>query len=347
MKLVLNKLVYYINREKAKKKIILENSLNLVPGEYIFSSNRKYVYLNDKKIEEKSKWLLENDPLHNEGKAILKILNFLINKNFEIKKEKCDFRGSIYFFSANHERDRIFDVDNLKVKIIFKNSEEIEKYVEIYNKFVPFFNQPLLLSFDLQTITEELVLFDDNWSLNSGIITQIIDDFIKYYKNVENQDIARIKLMNLFKKLKKDEELDFFKENINHNLLCNEVKTIDGHGDLRKNNILYNSENNKIYYIDWEFSGKYSLNYDLFFLMYHEATYNNNYFLINKYVNGDFDEKFSSIYNMFDENFDQSLRKHYLVAFMLEHYLKKANCNLKMIQRYRNILEKIYGGNHK
>ena len=56
MKLVLNKLVYYINREKAKKKIILENSLNLVPGEYIFSSNRKYVYLNDKKIEEKSKY---------------------------------------------------------------------------------------------------------------------------------------------------------------------------------------------------------------------------------------------------------------------------------------------------
>lgn len=347
MKLVLNKLVYYVNREKEKKRTILENSHNMLNGEYIFSSNKKYVYLNDEKVKSKSKWLIENDPLHHENKLILKIVNLFINKNFVIKKVKCQFKGSIYFFSANHERDRIFDVDSFKVKVLFKNSEDLEKYIENYNKFVLFFNQPELLSFDSETITEELVSFDDSWRLNSEIITQIIDDFIRYYKVVDKNDIDRVLLKTLFKKLKNDRELDFFKENINHEFLSNEIITIDGHGDLRKNNILYNSENKKTYYIDWEFSKRYSLNYDLFFLMYHEATYNNNYFLINKYAKGDFDEKFSCIYNMFDENFDQSLRKQYLVAFMLEHYLKKSNCNLKIIERYKNILENIFENNQK
>lgn len=338
---LVNKLKKYIVKEIPKKQMVLLNSRNLLPGEYKFDKNRRFVYLKNNNLKGKAKWLLGNDPLLKNAKKYLVLLNILSNMNFRVLKDEYDFAGTIYFFTSDHKRDKIFDLENLKVKTLFLNNYEKEEYIRIYKKFSLYFKQPKIIEYDSKTITEELIDFDDKWEMESSVLTKIINDYINYYKSIENTYIKLEKNRYILRNLKSDEEINFFTTNISNKIINDDIITVDTHGDLRKNNILYQSDKKNIYYIDWELSNKYSLLYDLFFLMYHEALYNNNDFLIKQYMDGEFDSMLVDIYNIFDIEFDITLKKSYLCISMLEHYAKKVNYNKIYIERYQQLLKKI------
>ena len=76
---MISKLSKYLNKQKVKRLRILNNSNNLIAGEYIFSKNRRYAYLNKKIVENKAKSLLDNDPLLNNKRICIEILNYFIS----------------------------------------------------------------------------------------------------------------------------------------------------------------------------------------------------------------------------------------------------------------------------
>lgn len=337
------KLVDYIKRENQKKLKVLKRSKELSPGEYRFHESRKFAYLNNERTENNAKWLLENDPLMRKPKKLSSIKHHLISSKVFVAhggEGKRHFHGTIHFFTKNHKQDRVFDVENLKVKAFFSDKQDKEEYVNTYNRFSPYFRQPQIIESTSSTVTEELIAFDEEWELNPSILRVIFDDYIKYYSEAGKTDSEEISFSSFLTKLQRDEEVNFFKSSIDPELLNTEFTTIDGHGDLRKNNLLYQKEHDHLYYIDWEFSRKYSLIYDIFFLMYHEALLNNNDSLLNAYKEGKFDSQLTTVFSLFDKTYDPALKKSYLGLFALEHYVKKVNCNGKFIQRYKQLLEK-------
>lgn len=341
---MIKKLVDYTKREKQKKERLIEQSNELSSGDYRFHESRKFAYLNNKRTKNHATWLLGNDPLMRKSKKLSSIKHHLVSSKAFVpdsSEAEVQFNGTIYFFTKHHKQDRIFDVESSKVKVLFSDEQDKDEYVNTYNTFSPYFKQPQIIEQSASTVTEELISFDERWDLQPSILVQIFDDYIQYYSHENNAASEDISYKDFLKDLKGEQELTFFESNIDQTLLKSTFPTINGHGDLRKNNLLYQSEEDKLYYIDWEFSRNYSLFYDIFFLMYHEALYNDNESLLDAYKKGEFDSQLTTMFSLFGQTYNPAMKKSYLCLFALEHYIKKVNCSEKFIQRYQNLLEKI------
>src|SRR5699024_1918983 len=110
-----------------------------------------------------------------------------------------------------------------------------------------------------------------------------------------NNEFQLLSINKLMDKVEHYDYKDLFYRNIWEELLELKFPFVKGHGDLRKANILLSNKNNKIYYIDWELSQPFIIFYDLFFLMYHEAVYSQNYLILDDYFKGRYDNYLHNI----------------------------------------------------
>lgn len=330
------------------RKKLLQNSFYLKEGTYKYNDSLKYIFLIERKTEERIFSLFENDPLSKRRKKSQ--LNKLIQLVTRIKirnKEKSPFKGSIYFLTKDNKEDKIFDLENDRILTIYNSQSHLIKDIKVYNYFKNHFNIPPKKILDKKKIIEPLVPFQDHWSIVEErlIIENLISKYTSYYssKNFHNNNIITYKkMLNL---IHKTEDKTFFLRNIlKYSEKIDELEILKfplmrQHGDLRKNNILYNSSRNEIHIIDWEFSNYYLPFYDIFFLMYHEAVLNDNAVLISSFMQGEFDELFISLFKTCGLNYDEDKKAEYLHLFCVEHFIKKVKQNSKIKKNYSKLFD--------
>lgn len=339
-----NKLFKLIKQTKNNRINFNKNSKYLSNGNYSYSNSLKYLYLNSVDTLDELINILENDPINT-----VSIKSSVFKKIFlprqilimdKLNEKSNQFIGSIYLFSLENKEDKIFDLENEKVMSILTYESDYNNKLKTYDFFKEYFTIPKIVSFEKKIIVEEFIPSKDIWSLEdrNSIMENLLFRYLKYFEKNKTYNEIIYKNANYLLNLTKTEEAKgFFKKTMSKQIMATEFPTIRLHGDLRKNNILLDSKKEGIYIIDWENTANYFIFYDLFFLMYHEAIYNNNYTIIKKYALGEYDKCFESIFAIYNLKYDKDKKVEYFNVFLLEHYIKKVNQNSLILNKYNEI----------
>lgn len=343
----LNRCIYnYIYKKKTEKRKIKKNSINLYNGEYVYNNALNCVFLNNKITKQHVDVFINNDPFN-----VFNIKNYLIKKALfnesividDLQNEKSDFIGTIYFFSKNNNDDKIFDLNNNRVKLLYSDSSKCQKKIDTYNHFKEYFNLPKILKYDTKSLIEELINFKNAWTTADlvFIVEEIFSKYVDYFSRCGKEDVDYLKPNLLLDKIHEDKYYNFFRNNITEELLNLEFPTFKLHGDLRRNNILFEIGNKKVYLIDWEFTANYFMFYDVFFFMYHEARFNGNTKILLDYFAGTYDRYFFQISSVFNFKYDERKKSQYFNIFFLEHFVKKAKYSPSAYNYYNYVISKL------
>lgn len=324
-----------MKKEKLKRVNIKKNSKFLKSGEYIIHDSRKFAYLKNYANNQTSIKILGDDQLISKKSLMKRLFIKFMKSSISIRNSKKIFKGTIYFFTRNHLKDRIFDMESQQVKILFDDWEEKERYLSNYTFFGDYFKQPAIIKEGDIYLIEELVDAEDQFQLTNKVYQSILSDFNHYYEQTEKVTDP-ISSSLLLDELRHGEDVSFFDSVLDNELKTSSKHVVKGHGDLRKENILISKSSGDIFYIDWDFTEQYTHHYDLFFLIYFQAKYA-DYALLDQYLKGEFDQYFIEGFSIFNENFDIEKRSHYIYEFMLEHYSRKVDQDPEVFAYYKSI----------
>lgn len=314
----------------AKKARIRELSIYLENGLYTFDKNFKSVFNTAKTTH----------PMINNLKNTKKGIQF----SLKIEEPQLKyFNGNILRFCINGDI-KIFSDD--KVLIICANKESYQRKIENYTHFSSFFRIPALIKQDAENniLTEEFISFLNNTDNDEAFIFQAIyNDYCSYFNHlILNSKIDYLSLNSLLETSSNAKYINQFEkitENIVPELLSINLPFINLHGDLWSDNILlsYESKRKTLWYIDWETAGKYVFFYDFFKFIWNELDVHNNYSYCEKYLAGNFDEKLSRLFAIFNLKFHPKFRQSYFCLFFLNYILKDTD-NIAFKHKYEEII---------
>lgn len=327
-----------------KKDVINKNSIYLINGKFLLDNSLGYAYLDNVYNRDLISRYFKNDPLkrHNLKTTVLNKV-FLSNGMYitnSHNNEAPNFKGSLYRFSRGNHNDKVFDLHNNKVLHIFLDKQGYENKLDDYKIFSKYFRIPKILWSDGKSLLiEDFINYSSSWTKTDlcSIIDDIFQCYLQFFMEYSNKNEYKLlKVRELIDKIEYCNYKKLFQKNISRELLEFEFPILKIHGDLRRANILLERDTKKIYYIDWELSEQFIFFYDFFFLMYHEAIYSSNYFIIENYFKGCYDNYLFKMFTLFGLEYKETYKLEYLNIFLLESFIKRRKSKDVIRKKYRN-----------
>lgn len=326
----MHKLNQYVQEKKAKIKKVRQLERYLDRGTYVFDNELRVLF---NKTENNSPILDSSFDTHNFDQKWLPQLEEgkleSWQKPLEVKNDKHKlFRGNIMWFCSNGDIKVFSKTETL---IICNNKENYLNKVENYTYFSKFFKIPELIyqDDDKYQLIEKYIDFQRESNQDTPfILKNIYDDYTSYFSTINRESrIAHYTMNDLLKTSSNDIHVDHFEhvfDNINTQLFEIEFPFIRLHGDLWTANILLVKEKNEpsgMWYIDWDESGDYIFFYDFFKFMWNELDVNGHSEYYECYLNGEFDNHFKKVFDIFQLEFHPEFKKDYFCMFILNFLL--------------------------
>ena len=330
----------FINFYKSKKRIVKsfeEYKKHMLPGQYCFGQNFKYINLYNEEATKKAadmfdrKHLLVHNTRNNYLKEMIKktIILFLSRElTVKYNGDISEFQGQIFLPCGIHKGFKIFDLINKKVLLTFAAKEEYEKIILDYNYFKDYFPQPRIIKTcdNSFKIIEEFIAFKPYYEWNKIDFTNIVNDVfnktMNYFKDILDQENYFLKSpAELMENMNKVEPLlENIKNGIREEVRKTKFPYIKLHGDLWTSNLLINENDGSLKYIDFEHSDDFVFFYDIFLLIWTDFYLNKNNIFVNELMCGNYDFYFESIFSLFKMEFKKEYRLDYINIFFLEYY---------------------------
>ena len=318
----MQKLNQYVQEKKAKIKRVRQLEHYLDSGIYEFDNEFRVLF---NKSESKSPILDSSFDTHDFEEGKLESWQ----KPLEVKNDKHKlFRGNMMWFCSNGDTKVFSKTETLT---ICDNKENYLNKVDNYAYFSRFFKLPELIyqDDDNYQLVERYIDFQRKSNQDIPfILNNIYDDCMDYFSTMKRESrLAYYTLNDLFKTSSNTIQVEHFKyvfDNIDNQLFEIEFPFIRLHGDLWTANILLEKEKNepsRIWYIDWDESGDYFFFYDFFKFMWNELDVNGHSEYYERYLNGEFDNHFKKVFDIFQLEFHPELKKDYFCMFILNFLL--------------------------
>lgn len=326
----MHKLNQYVQEKKAKIKKVRQLERYLNCGTYEFDNELRVLF---NKTENNSPILdssFETHDFNQNWSPQLEEGNLESwQKPLEVNNDKHKFfRGNILWFCSNGDIKVFSKTETL---IICNNKENYLNKIENYAYFSMFFRLPELIyqDDDKYRLIEKYIDFQRNGNQDIPfILKKIYDDYMNYFSTINRESrLTNYTLNNLLRTSSNAIHVDHFKhvfDNIDGQLFEIEFPFIRLHGDLWTENILLEKEKNessRLWYIDWDESGDYIFFYDFFKFMWNELDVNDRYEYYECYLNGEFDNHFKKVFDIFQLEFHPELKKDYFCMFILNFLL--------------------------
>lgn len=339
---MLSELQNYNEEIEAKKDRVLQLSHYLEYGVYEFDNELRVVF----KQSQHHHPIIQGFLLKNNQQDIATKLNEAEKRSLQMSLEISNaqpkkFSGNIMWFCSNGDI-KIFS--NSETLILCSSKNNYLQKINNYDYFSPFFQMPELVYRDdaNYVLIEKFIDFknktdqDDDFILNT-----IYQDYTNYFSNMLRGSAANYQTLNdLLLKSSSAIHIKEFENIVNaidHKLLQMKFPFFKLHGDLWTANILLEKQratNKALWYIDWDTSGEYIFFYDFFKFMWNELDVNHNYIYYEKYLRGEFDQKFKEIFSMFQLEFQPEHKKSYFLMFFLNFLLEDSGVMKYEIKRY-------------
>ena len=242
-----------------------------------------------------------------------------------------EHQGSFGIVSVNNDL-KIFDHVNSEVLSFLDDSNRFLRLEASYEKFIPFFNIPVLgVCSDRQLIIERYIENQTTVSYKRRILS--LDSYIKplesymlQFEEYINQSLeaGRVECISFNDRWnidpKHEEILSTLDKDFSLDLETLTWPYLFTHGDLHYQNILV--ELNAYYFIDWEHSDNHLAFYDpLHYILIHSLLFNDDR-LVDAYFNGAFDGQLASLFAEAGIAYKTSKRLMYLALCVAERVAK-------------------------
>jgi len=325
-----------INEKKEIRKIVSEKKDYLMSGNYVFSNRGKQIAsLRDEITLE----FIENNAKHLLRESTNKIDIFkeqirkIIDNLFRFKILNIYpalYQGSLIMITGK-KKVKIFDLKQNYILTFFDDWGEYLKAKEIYYNFKQFFKIP-----EAQYQDDKLMMIEERINFvpyNMWESEQLNESFYNVTTNYNNyfissygkRELSPLPVKSLLKNIDKVQNeklrirLHYLIPKVNYN---DNWSRLPLHGDLNSHNVLLRDKT--YYYIDWEYSRDLIFFYDLINIMFVDAMTFNNYFLLNNFAEGNYDEQLSNIFKIFDIEYNPDKKLiHRIYDLTIEKRLAK------------------------
>lgn len=343
-----------ILRHKIRTKVaidsFLDNKIYLESGTYYIDPELRYFYKDDcvtvKYMEKIFKQ--NNSYLRTQSKLVLFIKQKLSPRKINLlnKKNKADFKGTVYFLASGKEEIKdikIFDLHNDQVLSIYAIQTNYCKAITNYNYFSNYFRIPKILSYNPIKLTyiEELVSskIKSEWREKeySLIINEVFKTYDNYYKSFERDKVETESVNSFLYKMEQEPQMkkivNLIKKELTSDLLNSQIPIIFQHGDLNLHNLMLDKKNN-VYFIDWDTAAESFLFFDLLNLFIDYKDENNEMIFLEKYISGKFDYEIENIFSNLNYTFKTNSHKQYIYVYILEKLYRLLSNNADYMKEY-------------
>ena len=308
------------------KKLISETNIFLSNGTYKLLTGGKVIIYQEN--EETLSFIKKHH--WNLSKNYRKRFIHLLDPLFKFKVRgllKENFSGQLIMVTLDKDI-KIFDFNTEKVLTIYKNEEKFSRIKLATKTLDPFFNLTTIRFYEEKYHQiEELInqkpgqkCYDRLTEIEKDQIFQsLILQYTNYFNHLKDQAIQYITLEKIREQLRssniKEEvckrlERILFKSS--SNLLLPRVFL---HGDLHYGNLLLDNEMIKL--IDFECAGSFIFIYDLLNFIYEETVTQNNYYFLEAYNKGKYDDLWNSLFEQIGMVYDNNKKIEYLTLFLI------------------------------
>lgn len=316
-----------------------ENSRYFLQGEYVIDDTLMFLYRNDDLSYSKSMEIFKSRPIYKS--KLKRIFVLLVKRTFFSKsiyinnQEKTSFQGSVFFIGVDKASNgKVFDFINQQVLTMYFSKRKYNEILEAYRFFKPYFNLPSIISYssDPLIIQEELIDHTSykKWTKEDFdlVIKDIFERYTTYFQCCSrDNNYSLIKPVTILQNIQNADMLsEFITAHTNDDILRMDLPLVRIHGDLWIPNILLTRNKlDSVYYIDYEFSDAFLFFYDIFWFIHDQVVNHSNHYFLFKYVTGEYDDDFKSLFSTFHLNFEKNNRLDYLNIYYINVYMKRCN----------------------
>ncbi len=321
----------FILRWLILKKSLEKASAFLKQGKFIVSIDYKSLIHESCQDEKK---LNKNNPSFKRN-IIIQILELLLNNTFKLENNPVARDagmiggGTVMIMSnkkhnqSNYSNFKVIDSESMRVFSFYNSKKSFQNHIDGCKYFGNFYNIPQysIVSNDDFVIEEELIGFKHSKYFSSKDFENVFNSMtLSYSKQIDY--VLSSKAYNL-KRLEvlykgSDNMVASFMSDVNDALY--KISSIHKfpyflqHGDLCLSNILL-STSGESYLIDWEHMCSYVFLYDLMWVWQNEAIHKGNYYYLNKYFLGNYDQYLSQLFDKFDLKYHKDYRiNHFFIV---------------------------------
>lgn len=355
----MKRLISFYKRKKRMLANFKTASPYLSTGEYLFDDALQCIYKEEPDTIQKLNKDLKNTKSKSRYHQVKKtIKNLLFYQSIDITNSKAindfGFKGTIYLATHDETNDaKIFDFSNRLVLTIYSSKSNMNKKITAYNLYKKSFQIPEIKYIDEQNniILEKLIeiIPEEDWKEEDyeQLISYVFSSYKSYSNNCESQaSFTMQRPWNLMtSKRDKAKIIDLLKLDRTDELINSEFPLLKIHGDLWSANVLLTATEKPDYYlIDWEYADEYLFFYDIFWLMKDEAFSNNNFYYIDNYFNGKYDQDFKELFAIFGIEFNGGSKLTYIKLFYINVFQKRGGNsqeNKELYKEYSYLIEQL------
>ncbi|WNF37314.1 hypothetical protein RJD24_02310 [Bacillaceae bacterium IKA-2] len=341
---MINKVKNYLNRKRKLVNFLSTHQDYLASGTYYTKRNSAYLFNCDK--SQRFVRSLQENTITSSKKKVISSIKDIFDRQFDFKitSDIKSFNGTVLLLTWSLNL-KIFDLGQQKVLTQCHSAKEYYQYKKTYKSVSTSFPIPKVYFFDDSQLlyVEEMVNFIpyntwDNDTIDFAIASAF-SIYISFFK--ENKNKAKPISLHLNKELINSYE---FTKGLLENVTINSASVYMLHGDLWFDNMLFT--NKKFYFIDWEYYREHFFFSDIINLFFVEALIRGDYTYINRFIQGEFDEKFKLLFLSTGSVYEPSLKKELLSLYLLERFCQKdhfksAKEKQLMLRNYQEIFRNL------
>lgn len=257
------------------------------------------------------------------------LFHIFINLLYKIEFQEAGGRFAGDFLMKTRNEDiKIFNFDDELVLTFIKDKKRYDILKENYKYFNKYYNIPFVEVNDKErSILERNIKFKGyrywNKIEKDNVIRTIYNGINNQLKDIDKSKIKFKTTGSLVQSLSdnlKNNILNMIKDIIPLENYYDKWPLIRCHGDLNFNNILLGDKD--IYFVDWDDSNEYIFLYDFINCIFVDALYYKDFYYLNKYFAGDYDQYLKDFFNSMSLIFIPTYRKYYLVIYIIERILE-------------------------
>lgn len=326
LKWILSELYLAFHRMLFALKMVHQYKKHLKPGSYVLKNGSKII-IGRRGIEKSAVYLCFpimdgiNEPRWK--RIFLSCLDALVSIPLIIKRSNKDSQKADILMTTINGDVKLFVLENNTVLTFVKDETKYSRLKCAWNSFLTYFNIPLQQFDDKNLlIKEQLIRNQKRWNDTEmlKVFNEVIDNYKKYIM-CEKSKIHYVTYNEIAGVCKdKMKKCNVYLQELFDNTFSNVgIPMLPIHGDLHFGNILINDLSS--FFIDWESMRNDWLLYDIFNMMYVLAVYQQNYLLIDMYLEGRFDHKFNELCKIAGIDTTFFSRKHFLLIFLIQRFV--------------------------
>jgi len=356
----------YIRELISIKKKAINNFIRqagyLLPGRYHIDSSLTMIYHeNDPEGYMKARSFLHTSSINLLLRCLLMILKVLcfrhqihVESSSDQDGNEQGFCGTVCIIGIAKSSGKVFDFNSGRVLTYYADADEFSSVLTNHAYYSRYFLQPSVLYFSSQElITVEEYIESKHarlWTEDefSAVARDVLSRYTAFLSSkIGNQCSEKIWVYDLVRdKARKYKINKLILSQIKPELLQTAFPCTRLHGDLWPSNILLKADSGEIRYIDFEMSDSYIFFYDILWFLCAYAFIDNDFFLLGKYLSGEYDGYLDACFKACGMEFIPEYRLDYInIAFLCYSArvwsIEGICIRLRAYNRYRRFLKKI------